>query len=422
MEQDIQSLESAIQTNEHQMENMYADESLKQLEYQLHAVMVHEGSVDSGHYWAYVFDHRRKVWLKFNDNAVNEASWEELAKESMGGHSNTSAYSLVYIDTSKPELLMNSCLGETREERMEQGELELLAETLPNDLVQYVVEDNEAFQREIANWDKKQQENAANVDNNSHQVVPIASNIFDSGNDVQVVEEKLTYVNNHAKLSLTLTKMAVKHVEAIIKEKGAQTAVRTALEKVIGHYCEGHKKENSPLEAGKSSKAELLPPHDSRLDSFVNYLLRNDETKNMPLVELAVLEQFSFPGLEDNTHLTSAFRNAADACLQVRRNKDPEYTQALKEWHQAYHFFRRSVHCFVNGLDLQLNAQFPEALDLYTEAYHYTMKANSVPVTVSYFFYATLHEFLHHNFHLGGRPSLEGIADNPTPVQSTSAR
>ena len=66
-------------------------------EYQLHAVMVHEGSIDSGHYWAYVLDHQRKVWLKFNDNTVNEASWDELSKESMGGHSNTSAYSLVYI-------------------------------------------------------------------------------------------------------------------------------------------------------------------------------------------------------------------------------------------------------------------------------------------------------------------------------------
>ena len=37
---------------------------------------------------------------------MNEASWEELLKESIGGRSNTSAYSLVYIDTSKPEILV----------------------------------------------------------------------------------------------------------------------------------------------------------------------------------------------------------------------------------------------------------------------------------------------------------------------------
>jgi ubiquitin carboxyl-terminal hydrolase 25/28 len=36
---------------------------------------------------------------------VSEVTWEELSKESFGGHSNTSAYSLVYIDAAKPELL-----------------------------------------------------------------------------------------------------------------------------------------------------------------------------------------------------------------------------------------------------------------------------------------------------------------------------
>ena len=125
VEQDMRSLETAIQGIDNQKENMYVDESLRKQEYQLHAVMVHEGSIDSGHYWAYVLDHKRKVWLKFNDNTVNEASWEELAKESMGGHSNTSAYSLVYIDTCKPELLMDAewagSIGEVRGEKRRRG-------------------------------------------------------------------------------------------------------------------------------------------------------------------------------------------------------------------------------------------------------------------------------------------------------------
>ena len=43
-------------------------------------------------------------------------------------------------------------LAETWEERMDQGELELLAATLPNDLAQYLMEDNEAFQKEIVDW------------------------------------------------------------------------------------------------------------------------------------------------------------------------------------------------------------------------------------------------------------------------------
>ena len=40
---------------------MYEEVELKHLEYQLHAVMVHEGGVDSGHYWAYVKDHKKQV-------------------------------------------------------------------------------------------------------------------------------------------------------------------------------------------------------------------------------------------------------------------------------------------------------------------------------------------------------------------------
>ena len=64
VEQDMRSLETAIQGIDNQIENMYVDESLRKQEYQLHAVMVHEGSIDSGHYWAYVLDHKRKVLLK----------------------------------------------------------------------------------------------------------------------------------------------------------------------------------------------------------------------------------------------------------------------------------------------------------------------------------------------------------------------
>ena len=79
----------------------------------------------------------------------------------MGGHSNTSAYSLVYIDTSKPELLMDAewagSIGETREEKMDQGELEALAVTLPKDLAQYVIDDNNTFQEEVVQWDRDQQ-------------------------------------------------------------------------------------------------------------------------------------------------------------------------------------------------------------------------------------------------------------------------
>ena len=116
--------------------------------------------------------------------------------------------------------------------------------------------------------------------------------------DVQVVEEKLTYVNQHAKLASNVTGKAFDFVEKIIKEKNCEVAVRTAYEKVITHYSTVNK--DSLNNISNWNKSELLPKHDTRLDSFVNYLLRNDETKNMALAELAVLEQFSYSGLEYN--------------------------------------------------------------------------------------------------------------------------
>ena len=51
------------------------------------------------------------AWLKFNDNSVSEATWEELQRESVGGHSNASAYSLVYLRSSKEEMLLAEGTG-----------------------------------------------------------------------------------------------------------------------------------------------------------------------------------------------------------------------------------------------------------------------------------------------------------------------
>lgn len=67
-----------------------------QVPYGLHAVLVHEGQANAGHYWAYVYDRRRQAWLKYNDIAVTEASWEELQRDSFGGARNASAYCLLY--------------------------------------------------------------------------------------------------------------------------------------------------------------------------------------------------------------------------------------------------------------------------------------------------------------------------------------
>lgn len=73
--------------------------------YRLHAVLVHEGQASAGHYWAYIYDHANKRWLKYNDVMVTESTWEELVRDSYGGMTNASAYCLMYINDKLPYLI-----------------------------------------------------------------------------------------------------------------------------------------------------------------------------------------------------------------------------------------------------------------------------------------------------------------------------
>ncbi|KIX01528.1 uncharacterized protein Z518_09254 [Rhinocladiella mackenziei CBS 650.93] len=38
--------------------------------YRLHAAFFHRGSAGGGHYWVYIFDHKKEVWRKYNDDRV----------------------------------------------------------------------------------------------------------------------------------------------------------------------------------------------------------------------------------------------------------------------------------------------------------------------------------------------------------------
>ncbi|MCQ4187884.1 hypothetical protein FK515_30490, partial [Klebsiella pneumoniae] len=53
--------------------------------YRLHAVLVHEGQANAGHYWAYIYDHHQNRWMKYNDISVTKSTWEELERDSFGG-------------------------------------------------------------------------------------------------------------------------------------------------------------------------------------------------------------------------------------------------------------------------------------------------------------------------------------------------
>ncbi|XP_054420917.1 ubiquitin carboxyl-terminal hydrolase 28-like [Pteronotus mesoamericanus] len=148
IERDIEDLKNSIASTIQSIKQMYCDPLLSQVPYRLHAVLVHEGQANAGHYWVYIYNQPRQVWLKYNDISVTESSWEELESDSYGGLKNASAYCLMYI---KDKLsLFDAEAGEGGPEPMP-GDLEVLSAELQH----YVQEDNRKFEREIEEWEEE---------------------------------------------------------------------------------------------------------------------------------------------------------------------------------------------------------------------------------------------------------------------------
>ncbi|XP_026184936.1 ubiquitin carboxyl-terminal hydrolase 28 isoform X3 [Mastacembelus armatus] len=148
VENDINELKASIDRLTQMLEGMYSHNSLCQVPYRLHAVLVHEGQASAGHYWAYIYDHANKRWMKYNDISITESSWEELERDSFGGMTNASAYCLMYIDDRLPHLITEDTDNET-------GQVLHGLDSLPPILRRYVQEDNRWFQQELSEWEEQ---------------------------------------------------------------------------------------------------------------------------------------------------------------------------------------------------------------------------------------------------------------------------
>ncbi|KAK5606018.1 hypothetical protein CRENBAI_001969 [Crenichthys baileyi] len=148
VEHDINELKTSIDKLTQTLEGMYSDNSLCQVPYRLHAVLVHEGQASAGHYWAYIYDHANQRWMKYNDVSITESSWEELERDSFGGMTNASAYCLMYIDDRLPQLI-------TEDKDDETGQVLHGMDSLPAALRRYVQEDNRWFQQELSEWEEQ---------------------------------------------------------------------------------------------------------------------------------------------------------------------------------------------------------------------------------------------------------------------------
>uniref|UniRef100_A0AAQ5X9Y7 ubiquitinyl hydrolase 1 n=1 Tax=Amphiprion ocellaris TaxID=80972 RepID=A0AAQ5X9Y7_AMPOC len=148
VENDINELKASIDRLSQTLEGMYSDNSLCQVPYRLHAVLVHEGQASAGHYWAYIYDHANQRWMKYNDVSITESSWDELERDSFGGMTNASAYCLMYIDDRLPHLITEDTDDET-------GQVLHGMDSLPAVLRRYVQEDNRWFQQELSEWEEQ---------------------------------------------------------------------------------------------------------------------------------------------------------------------------------------------------------------------------------------------------------------------------
>ncbi|XP_073176621.1 ubiquitin carboxyl-terminal hydrolase 28 isoform X2 [Lepidochelys kempii] len=151
IEQDIQDLKDCITRINQSIGQMYGDPVLRQVPYRLHAVLVHEGQANAGHYWAYIYDQPRKSWLKFNDISVTESSWEELERDSYGGLRNASAYCLMYINDK-----LSYFVADDDDDDAETGQFQKEIELLPPELQNYIQEDNWRLEQEVEEWEQEQ--------------------------------------------------------------------------------------------------------------------------------------------------------------------------------------------------------------------------------------------------------------------------
>jgi len=125
---EIKVLQQQIEALQGQIDSIYADVEGENT-YKLHSVLVHDGLAGIGHYWAFVFDHKKRIWLKFNDTQVQQVNQETVFRESEGGHSTRSAYCLFYVS----ELALSLSLSVTDRD---------LKNLIPDLLKQSILRDN----------------------------------------------------------------------------------------------------------------------------------------------------------------------------------------------------------------------------------------------------------------------------------------
>ncbi|XP_052463760.1 ubiquitin carboxyl-terminal hydrolase 25 isoform X7 [Carassius gibelio] len=354
VENDTRDLQASISRIHRTIELMYSDKSMMQVPYRLHAVLVHEGQANAGHYWAYIFDPHQQRWMKYNDISVTKSSWEELVRDSFGGYRNASAYCLMYIDDKKPFLIEEEFDKET-------GQMLSGLDKLPPDLKEYVEADNKLFEREMKEWDalqarKLQQEKlalaAASVAAQPMCTEPCPPDNTAPQHDPEYMEQQSP--TGDSKHLQDDTERAISKAAAEHDEKSPEALLNTAMKVEYTRLL-------------RFAQEDTPPERDYRLQHVIVYLVHNQAPKK--IVERTLLMQFADRNL--------GFDERCKSIMKVARAKleliepDEVNMEEYEMWHQDYRKFRDTTVLLLIGLELFLKKSYVEALMYLIYAYQY---------------------------------------------------
>ncbi|XP_071194773.1 ubiquitin carboxyl-terminal hydrolase 25-like isoform X5 [Salvelinus alpinus] len=367
VENDTRDLQGSISRIHRTIELMYSDKSMMQVPYRLHAVLVHEGQANAGHYWAYIYDPHQRCWMKYNDISVTKSSWEELVRDSFGGYRNASAYCLMYINDKKPFLIEEEFDKET-------GQMLSGLDKLPPDLKAYVKEDNGLFDKEMEEWNtllarKAQQEKLAlavaaaataavaeTATTTSLQPMSTEPSTPDNSapqQDPEYMEQPSpTDFSRHLQED---TERAISKAAAEQQEERSPEGLLTAAIKV----------EYTRLL--RFAQEDTAPGNDYRLQHVIVYFIQNQAPKK--ILERTLLMQFADRNLGFNERCKSIMK-VARAKLDLIKPEEINMEE-YEMWHQDYRNFRETTIFLMIGLELFQKKSFVEALMYLIYSYQY---------------------------------------------------
>ncbi|NP_001086746.1 ubiquitin specific peptidase 25 L homeolog [Xenopus laevis] len=347
VETDTRDLQDSIGRIHRTIELMYSDKQMNQVPYKLHAVLVHEGQANAGHYWAYIFDHHEQRWMKYNDISVTKSSWEELERDSFGGYRNASAYCLMYINDEEKCLMQEEYDKET-------GQVLKGMDILPLDLREYIKEDNRRFEKELEAWDKEQLRKAEQekmiLAQKALKQAPLV--VAAPPNEPEYMEQpaRADAPNETSEETTNVITQAATESEDKGPEAVLQMAIKTEYARLV-----------------KLAQEDPLPEIDYRLQHAIIYFIQSQPPKK--IIERTLLEQFADRNLSFDERCRNIMK-VAQAKLEMIK-PDEVNMEEYRKWHKDYRMFRETTMYILIGLELFQNKSYVEALLYLIYGYQY---------------------------------------------------